>query len=201
MNVLVDSDIFCKLAMAELLEPTLRSLQCELKDCRRLPALPHMLRRGRLRDSCGVDACNRIADLAITISAVGVPGDQWLDSLVSVPDIDPGEAQLFAKAAEEEGVVMTGDKRSLQALSKIPGLAEALHGKIVVLEAILLRLCSDLGVSEVSRLVRPIRHLDTTLRVCFSDSNTAPIDGLSSYWRTLLQDVHPLVLWNHERGR
>ena len=95
-------------------------------------------------------------------------------------------------------IVMTGDKRAVRALSTISGLSEALCGKIVVLEAILISLCSNLGVDFVRQSVAPFRHLDTTLRVCFSDTNSSPVDGLSSYFRALSADVLPLVLWNHE---
>ena len=200
MNVLVDSDVFCKLGAANLLEPALLALRCQLKDGRRLPSLPYMLRRGRLPDSYGVEACTRLAAVASTIPVVGEPGNRWLDSLASVTDIDPGEAQLFAKAAEDGMIVMTGDKKALSALSTIPGLSVALCGRIVVLEAILMSLCAAFGVDIISQSIRPIRHLDTTLRVCFSDTHSTPVDALSSYYEDLVERVHPLVLWHHKRG-
>ena len=57
MSVLVDSDILCKLAIADLLEPALQTLGYEVERCARLPALPYMLRRGRLRESYGPCSC------------------------------------------------------------------------------------------------------------------------------------------------
>ena len=200
MNVLVDSDVFCKLGAANLLEPALRALQCELKDSRRLPSLPYMLGRGQLPDTYGVETCARLAAVASSIPVVGEPSTGWIDNLASVTDIDPGEAQLFTKAAEDGVFVMTGDKRALRALRAIPELCVALCGRIVVFEAILILLCADLGIEVVSQSIRPVRDLDSALRVCFSDTNSAPVDALSSYFFDLVQQVHPLVLWNHERG-
>ena len=187
MNVLVDSDVFCKLALANLFEPALQVLGYALKDCGRLPALTHMLKRGRLWETYGADACAKLATLAGALPAMTAPGDRWLDSLVSTTDIDPGEALLFAKAAEDGTLAMTGDKRALRAVSEIPGVPEALRGRIVVVEAILISLCVDLGVDTVREAIKPIRHLDTMLRVCFSDFNSSPVEALSSYYRDLGQ--------------
>lgn len=47
-RLLLDTDIFCKLGVADLLDDTLSILGLKYSDCSRLPALPHMLRRGRL---------------------------------------------------------------------------------------------------------------------------------------------------------
>lgn len=129
MSVLVDSDIFCHLGVTNLLDPALLVLGSQLKDCRRLPALPYMLRRGRLWDSYGADACVRLSAIASSIPAVDTPSERWLGSLASATDIGPGEAQLFAKAAEDRMVVMTGDKRAVRALSTIPDLSRALRGR------------------------------------------------------------------------
>lgn len=200
MNVFVDSDVFCKLGAANLLEPALRTLRCELTDSRRLPSLPYMLARGRLLETYGVEACARLVAVADAMHVVGEPSSKWIDNLASETDIDPGEAQLFAKAAEDEVFVMTGDKRSLRALRAIPELCVALCGRIVVLEAVLISLCADLGIKVVSQSIRPVRHLDSALRVCFSDDNPTPIDALSSYYCELVQQVQPLVLWSHEQG-
>jgi hypothetical protein len=49
MRVLLDTDAFCKLAVAEVLHDTLGLLGAEPGDCGRLAALPYMLQRGGLR--------------------------------------------------------------------------------------------------------------------------------------------------------
>ena len=200
MSVLADSDILCKLALADLLDPALRVLGYGRSDCARLPALPYMLRRGRLRESYGPKACAKLAPIVSSICAMTEPGDRWLDRLASVTDIDPGEAQLFAKAAEDGMMLMTGDKKALQGVGTVPGLSEALQDRVVTLEAILESLCVNLGVDRVRQSIKPIRHLDLVLRVCFSDTNPSPVDGLASYNEDLASSVLPLVLWKHDGG-
>lgn len=46
MNLLVDTDAFCKLGAAGLIEGATGVFGARLPDCGRPPALPHMLRRG-----------------------------------------------------------------------------------------------------------------------------------------------------------
>ena len=46
MRLLVDTDVFFKLALSDLLFPLLSILSIPTSQCARLPALPHMLRKG-----------------------------------------------------------------------------------------------------------------------------------------------------------
>lgn len=100
MRVLLDTDAFCKLASADLLEPSLEILGCQLSDCARLRALPYMLGRGRLHEQYGDEASAALVLAAEKVPIMSPPGDEWLDRLAQVEAIDPGEAQIFAKAAE-----------------------------------------------------------------------------------------------------
>jgi len=200
MNVLVDSDVFCKLALASLLEPALEVLGYGLSDCRLLPALAHMLKRGRLVEAYGPTACAKLESIACVVPTLTDPRSRWLDSLAPVPEIDPGEAQLFAKAADDGLTVMTGDKRAVQALKRVPDLTAALCGRVVVLEAILSALCLRLGVDKVRRSIAPVLHHDTMLRVCFSRDNPSPRTALACYFSDLSDNVLPLVLWRGHPG-
>jgi len=94
----------------------------------RLPALPHMLRRGALPMLHGKEACERLVLVAESMGLAPVASTAWLARLASVPQIDPGEAQLFASAAEHELIVVTGDKRSVIASIGSPGATESARG-------------------------------------------------------------------------
>ncbi len=200
MTVLIDTDAFCKLALAGLLEPSVDIMGSELSDCARLPALPHMLRRGRLYKRYGSDACAALLPVANMIPALIPPGSEWLDRLTPESTIDPGEAQIFAKAAEENLMVITGDKRALKALGRISEFPEALAGKVVVLEAILISLCEAMGAEAVRQAIRPVEAFDTMIRVSFSSGNPSPSEALASYFDDLSADVQPLVLWRPKWG-
>ena len=195
MRLLIDSDIFCKLAIGGLLFDSVSLLGVEPEQCGRLPALPHMLRRGRLPKLYGVETCNRLTEIANGMPLIPVPDSVWLDRLAGRTDIDPGEVQIFAAAAQFSLTVMTGDKRSLRALKSVDGFPDALSGRIVVLEALLLGLCDQLGTAEVTRRLAPLLDKDLALGICFSPRNPNPTSALESYFRSLAEEVQPLVLW------
>lgn len=200
MQLLIDSDVFCKLGIAGLLEDAIAVLGASPAMSGRLPALPHMLRRGRLVRTYGEEACGKLLALAEAIPPIPTPEPLWLDKTAQVPSIDPGEAQLFASAAADGLLVLTGDKRALFALKDIEGFETALAGHIVVFEALLLALCDKLGVADVARRLQPLIPSDRTLRVCFSEDGTDPRDGLLSYFRSLVAETAPLLLWQPPLG-
>lgn len=196
MSLLIDTDAFCILAAGQLLDDAMGLFGADLSGCARLPALPHMLRRGGLRKKYGGQISDHLIPIADSIPVIDQPEAQWLDMLTPVQYIDPGEAQLFAIAAEKRLAVITGDKRALRALKDVPGFADALAGRIVVLEAILIALCARLGPAVVSARVQPLIAHDSMIRVCFSPSNPDPKLALLSYYQGLEIELDPLVLWH-----
>lgn len=200
MRVLVDSDLFCKLAIGNLLGDTLAALGTDFHDCGRLPALPYMLKKGTLPRTYGAEECARLIELADSMEAIKAPDSMWLDHLTLVHEIDPGEAQLFATAARDSLLVITGDKRALRALKDVEGYVEALAGRVVVFEAAILAVFDRLGQAEVSRRLGPLKMKDTILKICFSPDNQDPRGALESYYRAVVADVHPLLLWEPQTG-
>lgn len=194
MRILIDTDSFCKLAISGILNDSVRLLGANLDECGRLPALPYMLRRGNLRRIYGSENCNNLIIIANEMPTIGSGNDSLLSELVSLRDIDPGEAQLLSVVAETGLHLITGDKRSLRALKKLTGLAETLAGRIIVLESILLALCEQLGPEEVRRRVEVIGTLDNVIQICFDELNNDPVACLLSYFRVLTEEVKPLVL-------
>lgn len=198
MPPLVDTDIFCKLGTTGLLEQALSLFGARVAECGRLPALPHMLQRGQLVKLYGEAACTALLPIASAMPTVPAPPSEWLGRLVNVPLIDPGEAQLFSCAAAGSLVILTGDKRALRALAGVEGFADALAGRIVTLEALLLALCSALGDPAVRSMVQPLasgNRPDQTIKICFSSSNEDPRTALLSYFNALKHEVQPLILW------
>ncbi len=195
MKVLVDTDAFCKLGLAGLLTDALASFGASLTDCERLPALPHMLRRGSVPRRFGKDNCEHLIEAANAMPALQSSASLWLDRFLPVPDIDPGEAQLFATAADQKLHVLSGDKRALRAVSKVEGAAQALAGLVVPLEAVLIALHGSIGADKLRARVAPLRSLDTTVGICFSEGNADPLSALWSYYGSLASEVEPLTLW------
>jgi len=195
MPLLVDTDGFAKLGVAGLLELLFELLGVGVAECRRLPALPHMLRRGSLPRRYGQPACDALIATAEAMEVAPSASTEWVDRLVGVPQVDPGEAQLYACAAESSLMLITGDKRALVPVAKVPGFAEALAGRVITLEAALIALCDKLGDDHVSAAVAPLLAKDIALRICFSAANASPRPALISYFENLKREVAPLVLW------
>lgn len=201
MRVLLDTDVFCKLAVGRVLNDAVRLLGVDLVECGRLPALPYMLRKGRLRKLYGPETCDALIPLSNAIPKLVQPSEDWLDRLAPIEEIDPGEALLLASAAEHGMLVISGDKRALRALRDVNEFPSALAGRIIALEAILMTLCEDLGADEVSRRVRPLTPTDEMVRICFSNpADTDPVHCLQSYLDHLAIEVSPLVLWDASFG-
>ena len=195
MLLLVDTDAFCKLAVGGVLHDAARLWGVNLMGCRRLPALPYMLRRGRLRKVFGPDACDALIPVANMVPVVTRPSDSWLDRITLIQAIDPGEALMFAAAAEASLFVLTGDKRALRALKGVPGFPEALHGRIIVIEAVFLALCDRYGADDIRRRVQGLATTDKVIEICFSPGNQDPQGALLSFYRSLALELAPLVLW------
>ncbi len=199
MSLLIDTDAFCMLAAGQLLDDAISLLDADRSTSARLPALPYMLRKGQLRKKYGDQTSDILVPIANSIPVIGQPDAQWLDKLIPVQNIDPGEAQLFALAAEKQLTILTNDKRALRSLKDVPGFASALAGRVVILEAILIALCDQLGATVVSARVHPIITHDTMVRMCFSSRNPDPRHALFSYYQSLVPDLDPLVLWHSWR--
>ena len=155
-RLLVDSDLFAKLGIAGLLGRLLEFLGVELAECGRLPALPHMLRRGGIPALYGSDRCERLVPTADQMGVIPPASTSWLARVAGVSQIDAGEAQLFASAAEHGLLIVTGDKRSVIAMSQLDAFPAALSGRIISMEAALLALCGRLGAEPVRAALAPL---------------------------------------------
>jgi len=200
MLLLFDNDAFCKLGVCGLLDDAVRIVGTSLDECACLAALPYMLRRGPLVKQYGEAACLELRSVAQRLQSVPEGEANWLDRMTSVPNIDPGEAQLFANAATHGSFLATGDKRAIRKICEITGLADALNGRIIVLEAVLIGLTADLGVDTMRKKLRPLIGKDMMISVCFSEGNPDPENALGSYFREIALAVEPLTLWEAKPG-
>ena len=179
MPLLIDTDAFWKLSVCGLFDDAVEALGYAVAECMCLPALPHMLRRGRLAKELGKKRCANVLEMARRVPTAPAGDAPWLTAMAPVESIDPGEAQLFAVATAEGYRVLTGDKRAIVAIGQVPGLSEALAGKVICLEAALIRLCDSIGLSVVKAKIGPVLDLDAGLQICFSDTDA--LAGLRSY--------------------
>lgn len=195
IKVLIDTDAFCKLGVAGLLDDTATLFAATLDECARLPALPYMLRKGALRKLYGGAACDDLHTIALSMPLIPQPSEALLDQMNLLDTIDPGEAQIFAAASEYGVIAVTGDKRALNALKGVDNVSKSLAGRIAVLEAVLLALCTQCGVRHVQERIAPLSAVDRMVSVCFSAENPDPARALVSYLANLAENLAPISLW------
>ena len=200
MKLLFDTDAFCKLGIASLLQDVAQIFGAQLQECGRLYALPFMLRKGRLRSLFGGPACDALIPVANVIPVMPDPSVAWLEKLTRIEAIDPGEAQIFAVATELGQPFLSGDKRALNALKGVNDFIPGLNGRVVVMEAVLLALCDRIGPEEIRQRVAPLIAVDRTVAVCFSSENPNPLEALISYFEDIKTKLAPLQLWNPRGG-
>lgn len=197
--LLVDSDIFAILAAAELLQELAAALAIKPADLRRLPALPHQLRKGRsLQRRLTEEQRQRAIALAEAITPLNDrPCDDSLIEQLSVENIDPGEALLFATLCEQSAwLLTTGDRRSLIALGsdvRCETVRARLAGRILALESALVLIVRRLGAAETGRRLLPLCKAHHTLDILFGHKTTfddvETFRQLDSYLRDLQQHV------------
>lgn len=200
MHLLIDSDVFCKLEICGLLEEAIRTLEFERGNCRRLPALPHMLRRGTIFNKYGESACAVMMPSVITMEATPDANPEVLDRLIGLPLVDPGEAQLLALAVSNGDYLFTGDKKSLKAIKDMSDIAKALSGRIVILETLLMAMCDEHGPEWLRERIQPLRTHDRVVEVCFTEATIDPRVPLRSYVDFEKAALAPLILWEYKVG-
>jgi hypothetical protein len=196
-QLLIDTDAFCKLAAADLLNETLALLGVGREQCATLPALPYMLARGGLRKKYGEHEADRLRQIASGFSSAPTASSPWLDMLAAETSIDPGEAQLFALAAEHGIRILSGDKRALEALANVPSIHSRLSNRVVTLEAVLMGLANQMTDEKLRQKGIVLGQHDSMARAVFGSVGSPLGDALNSYMRDLESRAKPLDLWRH----
>lgn len=196
-QLLVDTDAFCKLAAADLLDEVLALLGVNRAQCAVLPALPYMLDRGRLRKRYGDFQSDRLRKFAGEFPVAPDSSLKWLDALTAESSIDPGEAQLFALAAEHGIRILTGDKRALEALAKVYGIHPHLSGNVVTLEAVLTGMAEQMPDEQLRQKGSVLGQHDQMAKAVFASVGSDLGEALHSYLRDVESRAKPLRLWQH----
>jgi len=177
-----DTDILLKLSALDLVQETLQLLQLSEQDVYLLPSATHYLRKAdkRLIYRYGKEGVERAQKLAQQAKFVGFHLEKSeLELLSSVPDIDTGEALLYASTyALQEFWLLTGDKRSLTALAASPNcqpMAARLSGKVICLEQVVIHSLSSYPFEILLSKIVPARECDTAVKVAFGSGNQADL--------------------------
>ncbi|MFS2158206.1 hypothetical protein ACCD10_12700 [Pseudomonas sp. Pseusp122] len=198
---LLDSDAARKLCQYELIEELIVLLGCTIGDVAVLPQLKFQLRLAndvkaleKLGTENAVDLAKRLIASAQEVEVSATSANPLLE--LNRPDIDTGEAILFAALSERsDSSLVSGDKRAFVALSKVNGvpMIDGLWARMLCLEEALLWLARDGDFPKVSERVRNRLDVDTSIGISFGRSTPAAqqtvIDALQSYIDHLKQQT------------
>lgn len=198
MVFLLDNDIALKIACLDLVD-----LYVEL--CREsnasvfcLPTLLIQLQRSKKwRDRYGDATIGRAAAMVRDFNELNQPPDSdTLALLHTIPEIDAGEAVLFASApCFPEFIIQTGDKRCLVALAESAVLPddfiERYREKVQCFEQVLLAMIHRFDFERISASVKANKNCDTVADIVSGAAVRAnrenAMQGLMSYIRDLRQ--------------
>jgi len=184
MIVLSDNDIVYKIAYCDLFEEFLAYLQVPSTSVLILPTCIHKLRR-QLKNHAVVltrleAICRRVTVMADDVADSGV-----LEMLMST-GADAGESLLAARvAATPDAILVTGDKRAIQAFVRLPAgmLRHALSGRILCFEELIIGMLCKHGFGTLSPKLIAGSQCDGVLRMAFGVGRTEAhaLSCLSSY--------------------
>ncbi|MEX0654151.1 MAG: hypothetical protein WD534_10030 [Phycisphaeraceae bacterium] len=172
--LLIDSDAFILLATSGYLNRLAHLLGIPHEEVRRLGPLPHMLRGKKMCKAYPTE----IRELVIAVCENVAELDERAEDpdfeqrLLDVPDIDSGEAELYALLAERPHYyLVSNDKRAMRALARtdeVSDIRNMIAGRVVCLQAALRMLIENDDFGTIATAFTPLRECETTIRVIFS---------------------------------
>lgn len=195
MIVLGDNDLILKLAQCNLTDELPLLLGDEPDQIYVTAAAPYQLLRKT--EEKGIERCGnpesyqRLKSFLDCTSVLPPAADtEILVSLASLPNIDSGEQLLFAAASElHEALLLTGDKRSLDALAShrdaLPTVFAAVQDSVVTFESLILLALKQLGFPALKQKLLGNPKPDGVLRTILRDTLTEAtlVECMCSYAR------------------
>ena len=202
--ILMDNDALLKLALYGLLDEAVSVFGCTASDVCVLATAKYSLlpAKNRLQLCKDEESAARLEAFLRTSSPlnVGAADPELLDLLNIIPNIDTGEALLFAVGStNRDTLVITGDKRSLVALcsyDSVSNVSEALAGRVLSMEVLFLMLIEH-QFALIQERVRAKPDVDKTLNIVFGVTVPGNVEsvreGLDSYIRDLFSKTGTLL--------
>lgn len=201
-KLLLDADAVSKLAYWELLAEVPSLFEVDWNACATLESVHHRARKAAsgARDKLfptrkdGAYAVEHLKQML----PLPEPSDR-IFKLQEIPQLDAGEAILMAVAADQNALVVSGDKRAMVAIGshvRTSGSTD-FDQRCICLEQILLMLLRSHGIEWLRRKICPRRGFDKAIDIIFGsqcDAHAEQVEqGLKSYINSLLEGGRPAV--------
>jgi hypothetical protein len=194
--LLIDNDVLLKLARYGLLDEAIALFECTPTDVRVLASAKYRLlpANNRLRFCEDEESAARLEAFLKTSNPLdaGLADPNLLDVLNAVPNIDAGEALLFAVGANNrDTLVITGDKRSLATLcshDSVADVSKALAGRVVSME-VLFSMLTEYQFTLIQKRVRDKPNVDITLKIVFGVTVPADFESVKKGFNSYISDL------------
>jgi hypothetical protein len=194
--ILIDNDALLKLARYGLLDEALALFECTAPDVRVLAAAKYRLlpAKNRLRFCKDEESAARLEAFLKSSNSLdaGLANPDLLDVLNAVPNIDAGEALLFAVGANNrDTLVITSDKRSLATLcshDSVADVSKALAGRVVSME-VLFSMLTEYQFTLIQERVRDKPDVDMTLKIVFGVTVPADFESVKKGFNSYISDL------------
>lgn len=195
-QILIDNDALLKLACYGLLDEAIALFKCTSTDVRVLGTAKYRLlpAKNRLRFCKNEESAARLEAFLKTSNPLdaGLADPDLLDVLNDVPNIDTGEALLFAVGASNRNtLIITGDKRSLAALcshDSVADVSKALAGRVVSME-VLFSMLTEYQFTLIQERVRDKPDVDITLKIVFGVTVPADLESVKKGFNSYINDL------------
>jgi len=200
----LDNDITYKLVAFQLFDAAIATLQVDKNSLQVLPTAKFFFqckqkKKGASPDEFLAAVIELVSSCDAVIADVDDAVTEELNQLKQVEGIDEGEAALIvATRSQTDFLLLSGDKRCMRGLAKIPEqIYKRLSGRVICLEQIILKLIEFQGFEFVSDRILPMVSCDKSLQICFGFSSSASeenvITGLNSYINEIRQQAPNLL--------
>jgi hypothetical protein len=194
--ILIDNDALLKLARYGLLDEAIALFECTPTDVRVLATAKYRLlpAKNRLRFCKDEESAARLEAFLKTSNPLdaGLADPDLLDVLNAVPNIDAGEALLFAVGANNrDTLIITGDKRSLAMLcshDSVADVSKALAGRVISME-VLFSMLTEYQFTLIQERVRDKPDVDMTLKIVFGVTVPADFESVKEAFNSYISDL------------
>lgn len=186
-RLLVDNDVLIKLAHWGLLDQLPNCFDLDWPQVSALSSLQFRAARGDTKLFRAREAADVLSQHLSRTGEIPAGDAADISRLQGVVDLDAGEIELVAAClADPEAMMVSGDKRALQALANTcpPDIAARLSGRVVCLEQLLAMIARRTSCSTVIHGVLLCRELDSAVRAVIGPQGCSDVqflEGMSAY--------------------
>jgi len=141
--------------------------------------------------------CDRVLEACASVPEItDRPSDDLFQTLIAFPEIDDGEALLYAMLAQQPTFMLaSADKRAMKIVGSLDnptGIRDSVAGRVIALETVLRQLVAQDGVEPIAEAFASFPD-HKTLQVVFSPVNSSDkqrcLASIESYLRELKGEV------------